>query len=184
VHYTFNIDFDDSVDERMRQHVLDIMPAALEASLALGRVDREIMKLFVRHTPPTVDDVREAIRQAEIYREALGATPWMTAAQLREIAGFFGEGPPPDIERWKQQRKTFSIMYQDGEYFPRYAFGREYRPLRAVATIRKALPRYSGQQLAIWFEQPSPLLGGRRPRELLAWHPQRVVAAAKATAGT
>jgi hypothetical protein len=46
----------------------------------------------------------------------------------------------------------------------------------------KVLGEASADQLAVWFESPSEALGGRRPREVIASAPKRVITAAELSA--
>lgn len=115
------------------------------------------------------DELRVILaRMDERAHEAvLHGTQWLTAFEVEELV------------QWEAQGLIFAIA-RDGEHlFPRYALGDDVRPLRVVADILVVLKEYSSEHVASWFESTSKFLGGRRPREIVAKDPQRVLAAAR-----
>jgi len=68
-----------------------------------------------------------------------------------------------------------------GDYFPGYGLDPDagYRPFKALAKVIEAFGGHKdGWGLAYWFRSDTSFLGGKRPQDLLASAPDRVIAAA------
>ena len=82
----------------------------------------------------------------------------------------------------EEGRPHLRIRHRRSDYFPGYSLDPHagYRPLKPVAVVLKIL---SGSKddwaLAYWFASDNSFLGGKRPQDLLAEHPERVIAAAE-----
>ncbi|MCO6059011.1 hypothetical protein NG726_20310 [Pseudomonas sp. MOB-449] len=83
--------------------------------------------------------------------------------------------------RWLKDGKIFSIHHDGGDYFPSYALDEldGYRPRKAMSDVLKAFGATKDSWgVAYWFASVNGYLGGKRPQDLLATHPDQVVAAA------
>ncbi len=132
------------------------------------------------HSPAPID-ITKARMKAGALREVFQGTEWLTAAQISELAGLGLANPSGTVNRWKQRRKLFALHHDGQDHYPSYLLGDDFRPLGAVEKVLEALPGFSSSRLASWFESRTGLLGGRRPREVLAAEPQLVVEAAQRT---
>ncbi|WP_069268955.1 hypothetical protein [Paraburkholderia nodosa] len=120
--------------------------------------------------------VQQAARQA-----VFEACDWLTAAQVDRLACPDADTQPLLAERWKQEGRLFSVRRGQGEYFPSYGLDpeRQYRPLAALARVLHVFGETKdGWRLAFWFASVNSWLDGRRPLDLLAAEPERVIAAA------
>lgn len=85
-----------------------------------------------------------------------------------------------DLERLKEERKILVLPYRDMTYVPSFQFDEEGRPRSSVAEVIRILGRdTSDWGLALWFTGRYASLGNRRPVDLLAAEPHRVVEAAE-----
>jgi hypothetical protein len=90
------------------------------------------------------------------------------------------EDPDRDHARLKQERRIFSVAYEDKTYLPSFQFDERGDPLPAVAAVIQALgEKTSDWGLALWFTASDGWLGGRRPVDLLKDEPEQVVQAAE-----
>lgn len=122
-----------------------------------------------RTRPMSIQTVRE--RQARRLEAA-------HRAFLKE----FGtpEEPGKGYDRLKQERKIFTVAYQDATYVPSFQFDERGKPRPAVATVIRILgKKTSDWGLALWFTASDGWLGGQRPVDLLKDEPERVVQAAE-----
>lgn len=85
------------------------------------------------------------------------------------------------LEEWKRDKLIFAFEHNDVEYFPSYALepGRECRPQPAIAEVLSIFgAEKSGWGCAFWFEAVNGYLSGKRPKDTLPYHPERVIDAA------
>jgi len=167
-----------------REAVVDALSKLAHAGLIVRNdqrqeMRRELMKLFLNGVTPAYADIASIELQAKAYRQVTEGADWLTAQQVCEFAGLGTGNPSATVNRWKQERKIFAIQRDNRDLYPRYGLGPDFRPLPQLAKVIALLGHYPGEQLAAWFESTSGFLGGKRPRELLAIDPQRVIDAAK-----
>jgi hypothetical protein len=126
-------------------------------------------------------DITKARMKAGALRAVFEGTEWLTAAQIGELAQFDVTDRSDTVNEWKQRGNVFALQRDGEDLYPRYLLGDDFRPLSGAEEVLKALPGFSPGRLASWFESRNGLLGGRRPRELLASESGRVVEAAQRT---
>lgn len=76
----------------------------------------------------------------------------------------------------------FALRHRGIDYYPSYALDRQtgYHPFTMLANILEVFAgRKDDWGLAYWFASVNSFLGGKRPQDLLAKHPERVMAAAR-----
>ena len=73
----------------------------------------------------------------------------------------------------------YALRHRGRDYYPKYALGPDFRPLPVIKEILAVLSGYDPELLAGWFDSTSRFLRGRRPRELVATEPAKVLAAAR-----
>lgn len=96
----------------------------------------------------------------------LSGTTWRTVEEV-------------GAQEWLQAMSVFAIEHEGRRLVPFYAFDPSGEPYSVLAQVIDILAGYKPFRLASWFESTSSMLGGRRPRELLASDPQAVIAAAR-----
>jgi hypothetical protein len=84
------------------------------------------------------------------------------------------------LERWKSERRIFTVVYQDVVHAPSFQFSEKGEPLPAVAEVIGVFgERTSDWGLALWFTAGNGWLEDLRPVDLLKTEPERVVEAAE-----
>jgi hypothetical protein len=124
-------------------------------------------------------DMKLARMQANAIRAIVKNSEWLTAEQIGELGSFSKTNFAAPANRWKNERKLFAIEYDGQNRFPRYALDENYRPLPAVKVVLGILGEISSWRIAAWFESTNAWLDNRRPREVLAREPQKVIDAAR-----
>jgi hypothetical protein len=150
------------------------------------RHEREVLaslvEALVPEAPPTPVQLKEAVMLGRARAAVLDEPHWLTAAQIAELAGFSKKNPSAQPNKWKREGLIFAIRHHGIDYFPGYGLDPQtgYRPLKAMAKVIDAFGETKdGWGLAYWFSSANGFLGGKRPRDLLATEPERVIAAAK-----
>ena len=141
----------------------------------------QLVDLMLGDHSPTPIDITKARMKAGALRAVFSGTEWLTAAQIAELAGLGQGNRSGAANRWKQRRKVFALQHDGQDHYPRYLLDDDFRPLPAAEQVLEVLQGFGANRLASWFESRNGLLGGQRPRELLASDPERVVEAARRT---
>lgn len=141
-----------------------------------------VVEALAPHVPPPEHLMIEARMAAEARRAVLEGGDWLTAAQVASLAGFAASNPSTQPNKWKKQGAIFAIRHQGADYFPGYGLdpAAGHRPFEAMATILEVFGTVKdGWGIAYWFSSVNSFLGGRRPQDMLATQPDRVIAAAR-----
>ncbi len=153
--------------------------------LSLARHEREalesLVEALVLKAPPTPTQLKEAAMMARARTAVLQEGNWLTTVQITDLAGFSPSNPSAQPNKWKRARLIFAIRHRGIDYFPSYGLDPKagYRPLKAMAKVIETFGESKDSWgLAYWFSSANSLLGGKRPQDLLAKHPARVIAAA------
>jgi hypothetical protein len=144
-----------------------------------GAVRDQLVDLFVGDVALTPVDMKRARLEAQALRAIRRGTEWLTAAEIAELADLGPANPIATVSRWKQQGRIYALRQGGKDYYPRYALGPDFHPLPVIKQVLAVLTGYGPELLAGWFDSTSRFLGGKRPRELLANDPSRVLAAAR-----
>jgi len=120
---------------------------------------------------------RKQLERAAV-NAVLAGTEWISESEVAKSTCSAAE-PCGSIDGWIRDGRTFAIDCDGRSFFPIYAFDTLGVPLPAVQDVLSVLAGYSPWHLAFWFESTSSMLGGARPRELIATDPCAVVAAAR-----
>jgi hypothetical protein len=145
---------------------------------------RKLVAFLVESTEPTPFDLKKANLRATAMKAILQGTEWLTAEQVGREYGRLNGNPAPAnaaavASRWKNQNEMFAIAYKGRDWYPKYAFGLDFRPLPVMRDVLAQLSGLDPWSVAAWFESTSSFLGGQRPREVIAHDGQRVLAAAQ-----
>jgi hypothetical protein len=151
----------------------------------VGKQHREsleqIVEALVPKAPPTPNELKEATMLARARTAVIDSGDWMTAAEIAKVAGFSTSNPSAQPNKWKRDGAIFAIRHNGIDYFPSYGLDPKsgYRPLKPMAKVIEILHEAKdGWGLSYWFGSLNSFLGGKRPQDLLAAEPDRVIAAA------
>lgn len=142
---------------------------------------QSILEALVPQIPPPQYRLIEARMTAEARKAVLESGDWLTAAQIAEVAGFSANNPSAQPNKWKKEGLIFAIRHRGIDYFPSYALDPAvgYRPVKALAKVLSVLSEKDDWGLAYWFASINSFLGGKRPQDMIAKQPERVLAAAE-----
>ena len=184
----FAIDIDPSRAARVTDNdikdVQRLMASVVDIVLTLRPARRgdkrdQLVALLLEDAPLRPLDVKRAMLEAKALSAVRGGTEWLTATEVAKYAGLGLANPIATISRWKQQRRIFALHSGGKDYYPRYALGTDFHPLSVIKDILAVLPNHDPDLLAAWFDSTSRFLGGKRPRELVATAPVKVLACAR-----
>jgi hypothetical protein len=142
----------------------------------------QIVEALVPKAPPTPNELKEAAMLARARTAVLQSGDWMTAAEIAQVAGFSSSNPSAQPNKWKRDGAIFAIRHNGVDYFPSYGLDPKagYRPLKSMAKVIDIFrDAKDGWGMSYWFASVNSFLGGKRPQELLAAEPERVLAAAR-----
>lgn len=152
----------------------------------LQRHEREslerLAEVLMPRTPPSPRLLKEAAMLVQARKAVLESGDWLTAAEVAQLAGLSTRNPSAQPNKWKKQGLIFAISHNGVDYFPGYGLDREagFRPLKAMTKVIEAFAGHKdGWGMAYWFRSDNSFLGGKRPQDLLATAPERVIAAAQ-----
>lgn len=112
-------------------------------------------------------------------RSVYTGTQWLTSEEVGTLGGHGKANPGAAAHRWKTKGQLFCIRQDGKDRYPRYAFADDFTPLPAVQVVLSIFEGWDPMRIASWFESTSSFLSGKRPRELIASHPQRAIESAK-----
>lgn len=177
----------------MNPHTADVLADTLVEFIQIFRaVQASAEAAAIPHVPgieiespaePRVETrVIELLMRATSRIAVLAGTQWLTAEQVGQLEGFGRSDPGALLNRWQQEHKIFALSLRDVNYFPAYGLdsAKGHRPIQALAKVMEILGEVrDGWGQASWFLSVNSFLGGRRPQDLLATEPERVIAAAE-----
>ncbi|HHQ6590934.1 hypothetical protein [Serratia fonticola] len=143
---------------------------------------KALVDALVPKVPPTPSLLKEAAMVARSRNAVLESADWLTAAQVAELAGLSASNPSTQPNKWKRQKQIFAITHNGVDYFPGYGLDPNtgYRPRKALKPVLDVFGEHKdGWGLAYWFLSANSFLGGKRPQDVLASEPERVIAAAE-----
>lgn len=150
--------------------------------LARQRRDTErLIEAMLPESPvPTPPTVLQARRNAAAREALISEFGLLSSSDVASQAGSRAKNKASLANRWKQEGRILSVPHQGSTYYPAFQFDAEGKPRQSVAGVLKALgTKLSDWGLALWFTGRYGWLGDRRPVDLLATEPDRVVAAAE-----
>ena len=156
--------------------------AQLIDSYARQRRDTErlIQAMLPEGPPPPPPAVLQARRNAEAREELISELGLLSSSDVASRAGSKAKNKAALANRWRQEGRIFSVPHQGGTYYPAFQFDEEGQPYKAVeGVVRSVGMKLTDWGLALWFTGRYGSLGDRRPVDLLATEPDRVVEAAK-----
>lgn len=167
--------------ERLGEAAKTVLKLVDNALLDFSQVDLEaLVNTLVPKAPPSPTRLLEAKMIANSRKAVLDTGCWLTAAQVAQVAGLSSTNPSAQPNKWKKNRWIFAIHHQGLDYFPSYGLDGEGRPLKSMAEVLKVFgDRKDAWGLAYWFTAVNSFLGGKRPQDVLADDPARVIAAAE-----
>ncbi len=114
-------------------------------------------------------------------KAVLESGDWLTAAEVAQLAELSTRNPSAQPNKWKKQGQIFAINHGGVDYFPGYGLDRNagFRPSKVMAKVIEILAKNKDSWgMAYWFRSDNSFLGGKRPQDLVASKPERVIEAA------
>nr|WP_318381478.1 hypothetical protein [uncultured Enterobacter sp.] len=136
---------------------------------------------LVPRTPAPPRLIRETAMLVKARKAVLDSGDWLSAAELAQLAQLSTTNPSAQPNKWKKNGHIFAIHHNGVDYFPGYGLDRDanFRPLKTMAQVIEVFDGHKdGWGMAFWFLSANSFLGGKRPQDLLATDPERVIAAA------
>ncbi|MGY3323881.1 hypothetical protein [Pseudomonas fluorescens] len=161
-------------------NVASSMYEVLQERQDLNSLER-LAEVFVTRKPPSPRLLKEAAMLVQARKAVLESGDWLTAADIAQVAQLSTRNPSAQPNKWKKQGQIFAINHGGVDYFPGYGLDPDtsYRPLKALA---KVIEIFEGHKeswgMAYWFRSDNSFLGGKKPQDLLASVPDRVIDAA------
>ena len=166
--------------EDVKQLMQEVVVTALSVRPQRREVVRgQLVELLVGEVALTPMDMKRARLEAKAVRAIRHSTEWLTSAEIADLAELGPADPIGTVSRWKQQGRIYALRHGGKDYYPKYALGPDFHPLPVIKEILAVLSGYDPELLAGWFDSTSRFLRGRRPRELVATEPAKVLAAAR-----
>lgn len=166
--------------EEVTQLMKDVVVVALTVRPERrGVVRDQLVDLLVGDVALTPADMKRARLEAKALRAIRHNTQWLTTAEIADLADLGPANPIATVSRWKQQGRIYALRHGGKDYYPKYALGSDFHPLPVIKEILAVLTGYDPELLAGWFDSTSRFLRGKRPRELVAAEPAKVLAAAR-----
>jgi hypothetical protein len=173
-----------TVFETLAKNVVNVTSSMFE--VLRERHDQEslerLVEVLVPRTPPSPRLLKEAAMLVQARKAVLESGDWLTAADIAQLADLSTRNPSVQPNKWKKQGRIFAIHHGGVDYFPGYGLDRDasFRPLKPLAQVIEAFGGHKDAWgMAYWFRSDNSFLGGKRPQDLLAMAPERVIAAAQ-----
>ena len=100
----------------------------------------------------------------------LGSADWFVADPVSALK----------LRYWIDSRYIFSIIHDGAEIIPWFALEKnKCQPLPAMRQVIDVMRTYDSWHLAFWFDAANSYLDGRRPQNVIAIEPEKVLAAAR-----
>lgn len=157
---------------------IDALINDLEATTeqALSNASRTIPQSA---SPPEAvsDPIQNAI---EIREHLLQTVHLLDAVKWAKWRGVKTKNPSAALGKYKNQKRVFAVRAGNRDLYPAFQFSENAEPLPVIAQVLKIVPKDSqGWPLLSWFEARSAVLQDRKPSDVLASAPQKVLAAAR-----
>jgi hypothetical protein len=170
----YTADIDD-----MQRVLPELVSMLLERRVLKTRQQREeLVEFLVRDVPMKAIDMKRANLQARALERIYVGTEWLSADEVGVLGKHGAANPAAAANRWKSKGQLFAIRRDGRDMYPRYALGDDFTPRPVIRQVLKMLSHWDPLRMAGWFESTSSFLDGKRPRELTAQYPEKVVAAA------
>jgi len=147
---------------------------------------KEALEKIVVALLPEIVIPKAALVQARMMVDAkskiLQSGDFLPAGEIAKLAGYSEKNPSAQPNKWKKDGAIFAIQHKGVDYFPLYALDPDenYRPHKAIAGVLRVFGESkTGWGTAFWFAGLNSFLDDRRPQDLLASHPDLVIAAAE-----
>ena len=160
--------------------VPDLVSLVLEQRALRSAADRDSMVEFLLKDIPTKRiDLRRVAVEARALEWIYTGTEWLSAEEVGVLGKHGKANPGAAANRWKGTGHLFAIRRDGRDLYPRYALSDDFKPLPVIKQVLTLLKGWDGLRVAGWFESTSSFLGGKRPREVVAFNAQSVMDAAR-----
>jgi hypothetical protein len=123
----------------------------------------------------------EAEMKASAMTKVLQNGDLIPAAEVARLAGYSGSNPSSQPNRWKKAGQIFAVPHKGLDYYPLYALDPRngYKPYPVVGRVLEILKDRDAWGAAFWFASLNSYLGAKRPQDLIAARPEKVIEAAE-----
>lgn len=140
-------------------------------------VDESIIAALM--TAPRAEHVEQLRRQAELRGRFMAEVPLLTSADVARISGSSARNVSAKANRWKSERRVFSVNLGGVDHYPAFQFTVDGEPVAAMRELLDVFSGLSDWQIALWFFMPDAWLHERAPMDIVQRDPQSVIAAAR-----
>jgi len=158
----------EAVVKLIRHRILDLEHSEMERLIEIS------MPEVVIPQPDAVLD--QARRNAALRARFLKNFECLDAEGVHKIYGSKAENTAALAAKWRKEGRIFGMEYRSKQLHPVFQFDEDGKPKPIIKEILGALGAEMGPwQKAIWFTAENPLLGRRRPADLLEEDPEEVL---------
>ena len=161
------------VSSRRQAQALDLLVKS--ASTLLERTDRErldnIWAANIAAAIPLQDGLLSQTALAvALFRKALAEIPMLTSEQVGALSGSEASNPAGLAATWVNRKQVFGVSVGGlGQRYPDFQFQENGKPWPVLAkTLARLSEHFRPTMLLLWFNEPHPSLGNKRPRMALA----------------
>lgn len=145
--------------------------------------DEQLIDVLLQDVEPGVmgpEHMLQLRMQAEAREAFLKDVALLDSADLGELLGSKARNTSAMASRLKREGKLLAITYRGVDLYPAAQLV-DGEPSPAIPQILEAFSGNSPWAVALWLHAPSGWLDGKRPLDVLAREPDRVVRAARKT---
>ena len=173
-------------DTRAARHTAKVTTQSVDALISnLEATTTQALDAASKTLPSTSKSVPEApsdpIQNAiEIRKNLMQRVRLLDAAEWAKWRGAKSKNPSAALGKYKHQNRVFAVRAGNRDLYPAFQFSENAEPLPVIEEILKIVPKDNqGWPLLSWFEAGSATLRNRKPSDVLASAPAKVIEAAR-----
>lgn len=113
----------------------------------------------------------------------LSSPDWITVKDIAKVRNLSESDVHAQLNNWRNAYLIFGFHHNGIDYFPLFGLDMSrLEPLPAMKEVLATLRRRDPWSIACWFDGVNSYLDGRRPQDVIAGEPDKVIAAALADA--
>ena len=104
-------------------------------------------------------------RILELKELILKSSKWSAGNELLKLNAML---TLEKINKWKEEKRIFSIFHNGEELYPLYIFNELLQPIKSVHSVLKIFAdEKNSWSIVFWFESVNSWLGNKKPKDLL-----------------
>ncbi|HVR40198.1 MAG TPA: hypothetical protein VMU84_13975 [Thermoanaerobaculia bacterium] len=100
---------------------------------------------------PDADHLEQLRRNAEMREAFLKEVPLLKSSDIARLTGSTARNASAKANRWKTQRRIFSVSVKGVDYFPAFQFDEHGEPLEAMREILEMFADFGEWEIPLWF---------------------------------